>query len=179
MGKRALVIGVLSAAVLSLVGCGGESRAVTETHLADPRASLESLDGAVAPATLESAVAIARRDQSLTSAIGDVGYTIVDSGYWRRPGLKGLALDLELRRPVRVAADLPHADTPEEGPSSGICREPYRQTWRHEESRNVTRVRLLIDLAKRRVANITTNAKVWVTSPVPGKAADSCQPNQR
>jgi hypothetical protein len=81
----------------------------------------------------------------------------------------GVWLELQLRRSVQVDALLPVADIPPDAPAKGACHEPYRQTWRRYRARDVTQVSLLVDLRRRTVADIDTDASVFEIGRAPGR----------
>lgn len=96
--------------------------------------------------------------------------------WWSLQDRLGAKLEFHLRRPLDVDAILPIADIPSDSPTKGTSELPYRQTWLREQSEGVTKLSILVDLRRARVADIATNASSGRRSWVDGKPHPSCQP---
>jgi hypothetical protein len=87
-------------------------------------------------------------------------------------------MDYNLKRPITLNSDLPYAAIPPDGPAHGDCLKPYAAGEEHFRASDVTTLRILVDLRQRRVAEIDTDAKHDVVSPVAGKPFPSCNEDQ-
>lgn len=88
------------------------------------------------PATRRAALELAGSDPTLLRLLHGSTFRLASAQQWGVGlPLRGAALRLALARPIAVDADLPRADIPPDAPATGVCREPYRQTWLHERSR--------------------------------------------
>jgi hypothetical protein len=124
------------------------------------------------PLPLAKALRIVKRNRVLANMVRTVPLRVNGQGCWGQidgPDL-GVWLELRPRRPVRVDAVLPAA------PAKGECEKPYRQTWRRYRARNVREISLLVDLRRRKVADIDTDASVFEFARVPGRPYPSCVP---
>jgi hypothetical protein len=87
-------------------------------------------------------------------------------------------MDYYLKRPITLNADLPYVAIPPDGPAHGDCVKPYAAGERHLRASDVTALSILVDLRQKRVAEIDTDAKHGVVSPVAGKPFPSCDEDQ-
>jgi hypothetical protein len=119
---------------------------------------------------------LARADRTLTSLLGEAAHHLVGSAPW--DGIDGRPLGVDLRfafaSSIAVDTDLPDAVIPPDAPAHGTCVAPYTATWIHLEARRVTALSVLVDLRRGKVADITTNARRGVISPVPGRPYPNC-----
>jgi hypothetical protein len=90
----------------------------------------------------------------------------------RRPVV---VLSYRLDNSTRVDAVVPYAVNPPPAPASGDCEQPYAAGWKRLRAQHVTRVFVAVDLDKRRVADVDTDAEREVISPVSGRAFPSCE----
>ena len=90
----------------------------------------------------------------------------------------GAVVDYNLERPITLNSDLPYVAIPPDGPAHGDCVKPYAAGEEHLRASHVTVLRVLVDLRKKRVAEIDTDAKHGVVSPVAGKPFPSCNEDQ-
>jgi hypothetical protein len=74
-----------------------------------------------------------------------------------------------------LSADLPYITIPPDAPAKGDCVEPYASGWEHLEAAGVTALRVLVDLDRGKVVDISTNARRGIVSPVAGKPYPSCE----
>lgn len=164
-------------AVAAAAGCGGaSSRTTTFEKPAPPPAPVAGTVGttALAPEARARAIRIARANGTLRRLLRP-GSRVMAASPWSAPALDGASLTFSLPRPVTVDADLPQADIPPDAPTKGDCARPYRLTWLHEHSTGVTRLYVLVDVGRRRVADVTTNAKRGTLAWVPGRPHPSCE----
>ena len=139
-------------------------------------ASLGEVDEPLPRDVMTKALRIVKRDRVFADVVGAVPFRVRGQGRWGQidgPDL-GVWLELRLRRPIRVDAVLPFADIPPDAPAQGDCQRPYRQTWHRYRARDVRQLSLLIDLRRRTVADINTDASVYATEPVAGRPYPSC-----
>jgi hypothetical protein len=140
-------------------------------------ASVGDLNERLPPKVLAKAMRIVRRDRVFAGVVGAAPFRVSGQGRWGQidgPDL-GVWLELQLRQSVRVDAVLPVADIPPDVPAKGECHEPYRQSWRRYRARDVTQVSLLVDLRRRTVADIDTDASVFEIGRAPGRPYPSCR----
>jgi hypothetical protein len=119
---------------------------------------------------------LALADPTLKSLLARASHHFVGSSSW--DGIDGKPLGVELRfalsRSIAVDSDLPDAVIPPDAPAHGTCVTPYAATWIHLRATTVTAITVLVDLRRGRVADITTNARRGIVSPVPGRPYPNC-----
>jgi len=125
----------------------------------------------------QRALSVARRDDLLGRPSREGRAEFVSASEWWSidRGQIGADLRFRLRRPLEVDAVLPIADIPPDSPTRGRCETPYRATWLREETSAITSLRVLVDLRREKVVDISTNAKSGRRSWVDGKPHPSCR----
>lgn len=170
-GKVHWAAATAAALLFALAGCGGQKTSWTFTGPETPPSLGGGLAGTLAPAERREAVAVALRGGPSARLLREAGYSLLGAAPWSQ----GASLTFALDRTIEVDADLPRADIPPDAPAKGTCVRPYRQTWLHERSSGVTRLYLLVDLKRRAVADVTTDALLGRLSWVRGKPHPDCQ----
>lgn len=129
----------------------------------------------VSPAVRREALAVARHDPTVQALTA--GGHVVGADVWGDGDGRLLGANLTFRLPAARAVDavLPVADIPPDAPTTGVCEEPYRPTWLHEQSEGVTEISVLVDIRRNVVASVGTNAKAGRFSWVEGKAHPNCE----
>jgi hypothetical protein len=96
-------------------------------------------------------------------------WTSVDDG-------KRLGANLVYRLPhaIAVDADLPYVVIPPDTPAGQSCPHPYARGWLHERSTGVDELGVLVDIHRRAVVAIDTNARSGTRSWVPGRPHPRC-----
>jgi hypothetical protein len=166
------------ASVVLAVGCGGQrSKWTFDDREAQPVRIAGSLPGI--PLTSErrrDALTIARADPIVARLLAGSRFRVLETSQWGDGRtLRGAELRFVTARPIGVDADLPLADVPPDAPTKGECARPYRQTWLHETAAHVTELDILVDFGKRRVADVSTNARSGTLAWVPEKPHPSCE----
>ena len=87
----------------------------------------------------------------------------------------GAALTYTLRRQIVMNSNLPYVAIPPDAPARGDCVKPYAAGWHHLEASGVTALKVLVDLRRGQVVDISTNARQGIISPVAGKPYPACQ----
>jgi hypothetical protein len=70
------------------------------------------------------------------------------------------------------------AEIPPDAPATGDCRLPYAPGWERLRARGVGVVFVGVDVALRKIADISTDAKREVVSSVPGRPFAVCNERQ-
>jgi len=119
---------------------------------------------------------LALADPTLKSLLARARHHFVGSSSWN--GIDGKPLGVALRfafaRSIAVDADLPEAVIPPDAPTHGTCVTPYSASWIHLRAEIVTAIAVLVDLRHARVADVTTNARRGIVSPVAGRPYPNC-----
>ncbi len=120
---------------------------------------------------------VARGSRTLRGLLTGVSHRLAGSSVW--DGLDGKPVGVELEyaldHPISIDADLPWADVPPDTRTQGHCAYPYAATWIHLSAQGIRTFTVSVDLRRGRVADIWTDAKKGVVSPVPGRAYPSCR----
>ena len=174
-GAAATLVGLSCA----LVSCGGSSSRQTYTFDADngvPTSSVGLPLEAAPRARQAIGMRLALADPTLKSLLARANHHFVGSSSW--DGIDGKPLGVELRfafaRSIAVDSDLPEAVIPPDAPAHGTCVTPYSASWIHVHAQKVTAITVLVDLRRARVADVTTNARPGIVSPVPGRPYPNC-----
>jgi hypothetical protein len=178
---RTLILGGLIALALGLVAAMAlEDEESSWTFGPDsslpPTVAAPPPDPAPAKVVRE-ALQVVRRDAPFRRLTADGGARLLRTSEWIAVDGTPLGAHLTFRlgEPITVESDLPVADIPPDAPTEGKCERPYRQTWLHESSNDVTQLSVLVDLRLDRVADIGTNARSGRRSWVEGRAHPSCR----
>jgi hypothetical protein len=171
----------LAAAVLALAGCGGNAQRTWTIGRPGTKVLPPSLllpVGHEARGLEPIAMRIARRDASFRPFVRGRGFTLAGSRRWTRADTGaplGVDLVVDLPREVSVDADLPYIAVPPDAPSHGECVFPYAHGWLHERSTGVRRLDVLVDLERRVVAKIATDAEHGTRSTISGRPHPRCE----
>src|SRR4051812_11755264 len=171
MGRRSAYIPSVVLSVALLSGCGGgSSRAsftfgpsITSSELgASVVTRLASTYGHVSPVLARRAERIAASDATLAQLVrtgsgqraGSISPWFVGTD---RQG--GAVLEYKLERRIAVNSDLPYVVITPDAPAHGTCVSPYAPGWAHLRASGVTQLSALVDLRRKSVVDIGTNAR--------------------
>jgi hypothetical protein len=180
-----LAVAVLIAAVVLFLVLGGPNRpaftfgpsikGIPEVGAGAVIGGVPVLRGGSPPAVAQEAAGIAASNATVVELVrlGD-GERVGNAGGSRRQGRGTAWLRYKLKRPVAVNANLPYAVVPPDAPSHGTCVSPYAAGWAHLQATGVTALWVIVDLRRREVVQISTNAKRGRVSPVAGKPYPTC-----
>lgn len=174
----ARTVAVVATLLFVAAACG---HAQTTRTFTGPQTSPAAIAGSLpsTPLTTEQrteALSIVHADATAGRLLARSSFRLVGTDQWGDAATwRGAALTFATAKPISVDADLPQADVPPDAPTKGQCERPYRQTWLHETAAHVTKLEILVDLGRRRVADITTNASSGTLAWVPGKPHPDCE----
>src|SRR6266852_3697517 len=178
---RAILAVSATAVLIAVTGCGANGRKHTAGNEPSVRTTQEwtftVAKGAVTivalpppPGVTRDAVKIARRDPSLKRLLAGSPPHVLQSGNWTSVSDgKRLGANLIVRLPhaIEVDADLPYVEIPPDTPAGEACQHPYAQGWIHERSAGVVELAVLVDVHRKAVVAINTDARSGIRSWVP------------
>lgn len=181
MRVRLAAIALSAVLICALSACGGEGRHTYTIGALVPRTVTgQALPAAPRGTTVEAERVIAR--DGMTTRLLRLGGAQEPASATKWQGVDGrplgAVLDYTLKRPITLNADLPYVAIPPDAPAHGDCVKPYAAGEEHFQASGVTVLQVLVDLRQKRVAEIDTDAKHGVVSPVAGKPFPSCNEDQ-
>jgi hypothetical protein len=175
---RTVVATTLVGLSCALVSCGSSSSRRTYTFdTSNVTTSSVGFPLEAVPTRRETiGIRLALADATLKPLLAKAKHRFVGSAPW--DGIDDKPVGVELRfafaRPIAVDSDLPDAAIPPDAPAHGTCVTPYAASWIHLRAQKVTAISVLVDLRRERVADITTDARRGLVSPVPGRPYPNC-----
>ena len=176
---RSAAIALVAVSVCGLAACGGQGRRTYTIDALVARTVRLRLP-ALPRATTVKAERVVARDALVTRLLQlGGGQQSARATLWEGVDGRflGAVVRYNLKRPITLNSDLPYAAIPPDGPAHGDCIKPYAAGEEHFRGTDVTVLQVLIDLRKRRVAEVDTDAR-GVRSPVAGKPYPSCIEDQ-
>lgn len=164
--------------VVGATACGGGGGGSVETTtFSVPANAVRPIPGRPPRGITSGVIRIALRSSVVRQLEGKARPSVAAVGDWTSiddgSHLGGIAV-LRLAAPVSVDADLPYVSIPPDSAEAVYCEHPYAQGWLHEQSRRVTELRVLVDVQKKQVVSVQTNATRGTRSKVPGKPYPGC-----
>ncbi len=155
---------------LALAGCAGGSGPAMQP-------GLRSLAPPPPQAMRREATRIASAGPIVRRLLGIRRLDVIGTGTWDSVdgGHLGASLELAVRPPADVDADLPYVVIPPDGPTGHPCVHPYAEGWAHARALRVTRLLVLVDVRHRAVVDIGPLQGAWSSEPIPGRPHPDCQ----